>query len=264
MTPPATRPPPRTRSNSSMPVGERGLVTASTLASERTTLPAPASAWNREAGLAAIVSTSVFQAPQLRALPLPFAGLPAAFGAGVSGLGLGHGHIMRRVMMPWRLSVTVDHCDSSSGCTTAVPSLPTTMPAARLAMRTALERSARAPSERADRSDDRVAGAGYVIDLARLSGNVLHAGIGVQRHALFRARDEQRVEGELVRKLGLFASSASLRQGRRLAEFGPIRGEHRCAAIAQVSLRLSDRPVRRAAGRAHSIMRSMCASPPLP
>ena len=47
-----------------MPVGERGFVTASTLASERTTLPAPASAWKREAGLAAIVSTSVFHALQ--------------------------------------------------------------------------------------------------------------------------------------------------------------------------------------------------------
>ena len=37
---------------------------ASTLASARTTLAPPASAWKRDAGVAAIVSTSVFQTPQ--------------------------------------------------------------------------------------------------------------------------------------------------------------------------------------------------------
>jgi hypothetical protein len=63
-TPPDTSPPPRTRSNSSIPVGVRALSRVSTLASVRTALGAPASAWKRDDGVAAIVSTSVFQTPQ--------------------------------------------------------------------------------------------------------------------------------------------------------------------------------------------------------
>src|SRR6266536_6415789 len=63
-TPPATSPPPSTRSNSSIPVASRGLSSVSTLASGRTALDPPVSAAKREAGAAAIASTSVFHAPQ--------------------------------------------------------------------------------------------------------------------------------------------------------------------------------------------------------
>jgi len=68
-TPPDTSPPPRTRSNSSIPVGVRALSWVSTLASVRTALGAPASAWKRDDGVAAIVSTSVFHTTQFGHCP---------------------------------------------------------------------------------------------------------------------------------------------------------------------------------------------------
>ena len=72
MTPPGTSPPPSTRSNSSNPVGNRGLLFASTLPRGRTALALPVSVWNRVGGGAATVSTSVFHAPQCGHWPCHF------------------------------------------------------------------------------------------------------------------------------------------------------------------------------------------------
>ena len=55
--------------------------------------------------------------------------------------------------------------------------------------------------QRAERGDDRVAGAGHVVDLARLRRNAYRARIGVQRHAFLGARDQQRLERELGAQL---------------------------------------------------------------
>ena len=64
ITPPGTTPPPSTRSNSSTPVGKRGVCVASTLASRRTVPVLPATVWKRAGAGVAIVSTRVFQTPQ--------------------------------------------------------------------------------------------------------------------------------------------------------------------------------------------------------
>ena len=100
-TPPATRPPPSTRSNSSMPVGWRSTSVASISASVATASAgvrpragARSAAWR---ALSATDSTSVFQAPQLRALAQPLRARAAALGAGVDRLLLGHRPIVAAV-----------------------------------------------------------------------------------------------------------------------------------------------------------------------
>ena len=81
--------------------------------------------------------------------------------------------------------------------TTAVPSLPTTTPAAWFAMRTALRKRRAGAEQHAERRDHRVAGTRDIEHLARDRGDVLGAGRGEEAHPLLRARDEQRVDVEL-------------------------------------------------------------------
>ena len=84
----------------------------------RRTVPVlPATLWKRAGGGCGDGFDQRVPHAAMRALALPLRALAAALGAGVDSLGLGH---VRRV----------GGQSNSSGVTTAVPSLPTTTPAA--------------------------------------------------------------------------------------------------------------------------------------
>ena len=135
---------------------------------------------------------------------------------------------------------------------TAVPSLPTTTPAASLAMRTADGKIGAGAEQRAERRDDGVARARDVVDLARDRRNVVGAVRRVQAHPLLRARDEQRRRRRAAaRSACAFAviSRVVAPAPDDLPELAAIGRDHRRAAIPVpvVALRIDQHRLSRGA-----------------
>src|SRR5256712_3342009 len=141
-TPPATNPPPSTRSNSSRPEAIRRLSFVSTAESDVTTDLGPATLSKRVPADAASDSTSVFHAPHCGHCPCHFGLWPphSVHWKTVFVLATARSRLVQAVKKLDRplpaVTLSHRHCNSA-GYATAVPSLPTTTPAASLAMRIA-------------------------------------------------------------------------------------------------------------------------------
>ena len=136
--------------------------------------------------------------------------------------------------------------------TTAVPSLPTTTPAACVGDAHRGVQIRAGAEQRAERGDDGVAGAGDVVDLARDRRNVVGAVRRVEAHPLLRARDEQRRRRRAAaRSACAFAviSASSRQRPTTLPELAAIGRDHRRAAILVpvVALRIDEHRLSRGA-----------------
>jgi hypothetical protein len=140
---------------------------------------------------------------------------------------------------------------SSARVTTAVPSLPTTMPARDIGDANGLGPVGPGGEHDGQRGDDGVAGAGNVEHLARLRGLMVGFLIGKQRHALFAARHQQRFEPEFaaqhLRLGGEFGFGRPATDD--FAQFRAIRRNHRRAGVPGVVVPPSDRPAPACRGR---------------
>ncbi len=135
-------------------------------------------------------------------------------------------------------------------------------PAASFAMRTAVGRSAPAPSSAPSVAMTVSPAPRHVVHLARDRRNVLRAVRRVQAHAFLRARDEQR-RRRRARCAAACALAAISRASRpaadHLPELAAIGRDHRRAAVPRPSRRPSDRPAPACPPRARARSSSRCA-----